>query len=304
MKFIIGLNTSINSPASFIAMTENKEITERAIFQNAEHESQFRKYGFIKVPFLNAEEILFLGSLCNKLNGHFDSEFTTTIWSKDAAYRKDVYIELKKIYLPKMADLLKNCKPAMATILTKYPGEKSAIDIHQDWSFTNETKYSAVNIWVPLVDTNTENGALCFLPYSHLFDVPFRGRHVTPQFVGVKELIWELGEPCNVKAGEALIFDVKMVHYSNPNRGSEVRTAAAMVALPQEAEILHYINFNTGQNTITEMKVDEFFYNSFSHDDAIPKIENANDFEYSRIQFDQKTFKKEYDLLCERAKHL
>lgn len=276
----------------------------RSIFQNQEHELHFRKHGFTIVPFFSSNELQEADKLCKQLNGGFDTQFTTTIWSNDAEYRKAVYRELKKIYVAPAQRVLANCKLVMATILTKHPGENSAIDIHQDWAFTDEEKNAAVNIWVPLVDTNKENGALCFLPCSHLFKVPYRGRHITPQFADVKNIIWQLGQVCCMKAGEALIFDVRMVHYSNPNISGQIRTATAMVAIPQEADIIHYINFNPRQNILTEMKVDELFYNAFSHNDTIPKMADSREFEFERTQLNEETFKKEYELLCRTAQQL
>ena len=272
-----------------------KRKAQRPILQNVEHEFCLRKNGFVKIPFFDVGELMQLTHLCQQLNGGFDSSFTTTIWSKDAIYRKDVYRELKKIYAAPLQRFFNNCKTVMGTILTKYPEPNSALDIHQDWSFTDEESYTAVNIWVPLVDVTSENGALYFLPYSHLFNVPFRGRHVSPQFNEVKDKIWKHGEPCRVKAGEALVFDVKMVHYSNPNTTKEIRTAVSMVAIPEEAAITHYINYNPEQNTITKMEVDEFFYNNFSHDDVIPKSINAKEFNFKRNQISPEAFAEEYE---------
>jgi hypothetical protein len=276
----------------------------RSIFQNEEHEKHFQKYGFVKIPFFDTAEIIALTKLCKELNGNFDTPFTTTIWSQNETYRKAVYTELKKIYLPAVQKVFANCQLVMGTILTKHTGEKSEIDIHQDWAFTNEELYPAVNIWVPLTDVNVENGALYFLPFSQQFQVPYRGRHITPQFTAVKDAIWKLGEVCTANAGEAIIFNVKMVHYSNPNKTPKSRTAVSMVAIPEEADILHYINYKPAENIITEMKVDEFFYNNYSHNDTIPKSVDAKEFEFERKQLDHETFMKEYEVLCITATNL
>jgi hypothetical protein len=270
------------------------EKIKRPLFLDTQHEAHFRKYGFVKVPFFDAAEVQQLRETSEVLNGGFDTQFSTTVWSNDAAYRRKVYTELKNVYSRKISTVLNDCKTAMATILTKHPGENSAIDIHQDWAFTDETQFSAVNIWVPLVDTTEDNGALYLLPGSQLFDVPYRGRHVAPQFTEVKPLIWKKGIACNAKAGEALIFDVRMLHYSNPNTTASKRVAVAMVALPAEAPILHYINYQPEKNTVTEMEVDEDFYNNYAHNDVIPVGKNARTFELNRNQYSNESFETDY----------
>jgi hypothetical protein len=277
---------------------------QRPLFQHPEQETHFRKHGYVIVPFFDAEALMKAHELSSRLNGGFNTPFTTTIWSEDKAYRKEVLDELKKLYQAPTDRVLQECKLVMATILTKHTGENSQIDIHQDWSFTDETQYSAVNIWVPLVDTTPQNGALCLLPHSQLFDVPFRGRHITPQFVNVKNEIWSLGQPIVAKAGEAIIFDVKMVHYSNPNQTLQTRTATAMVAIPREAPILHYINYNPSEHTITAMEVDEFFYNSYAHNDPIPRTSNYSELTLERTQLSTDLFKREYEKICLKAQEL
>ena len=276
----------------------------RPLFKDLAHETHFRTHGYVKIPFFKPEEVAQLTAACEALDGSFNTQFTTTVWSNDATYRQAVYTTLQSIYAPHIDRLMLNCKTAMATILTKHPGLESAIDIHQDWSFTDETQFSAVNIWVPLIDTTEANGALHVLPFSHRFDVPYRGRHITPQFANVKHLVWPLGHAITAKAGEAIIFDVKMVHYSNPNRTTEKRIATAMVALPQEADILHYINYRPSQNQITKMIVDESFYNRYAHDDEIPRTSNYSELILERTQLSTDLFKNEYEQICLKAQEL
>ncbi|MFN8321307.1 MAG: phytanoyl-CoA dioxygenase family protein [Chitinophagales bacterium] len=285
-------------------MIHQEDYLQRAIFKDPAREAEFRKNGYVKIPFFNADELQQAIELCNKLDGGFNTSFTTTIWSENATYRKTVYNELKKIYTKPVSQVLKDCKLVMATILHKHPAEDSAIDIHQDWAFTNEQKYTAVNIWVPLIDTNLQNGALHFLPYSHLFKVPYRGRHINPQFILVKNKIWELGKFCMARAGEAIIFNVQMIHYSLPNTTAITRTATAMVAIPTEAPILHYINYEPEKNQLVEMEVDEIFYNSFAHNDHIPISAQSKKIEFIRQQLDMESFLKEYLDLCNNATQL
>src|SRR5690606_33637734 len=57
------------------------------------------------------------------------------------------------------------CVPSLAF---KWPGATSIIGPHQDMSFVDESRFRSYAIWIPLVGTSLENGALQVLPGSHL----------------------------------------------------------------------------------------------------------------------------------------
>jgi hypothetical protein len=269
------------------------------VFKDNETQKSFSSNGYVIVPFFSSGELEKVREITTQLNGNFSTPFSTTIWSSNAEYRQAVFTKLKAFYLPNIERLLAEYKPVMGTILTKQPGPDSEIDIHQDWCFTREENFTAVNIWVPLVDVNEQNGALFFLPFSKHFNVPYRGRNVEPQFINVKPLIWSRGKVCNMKAGEALVFDVRMVHYSNQNTTAHTRVATAMVAIPKQADIIHYINYNPERNVVTELKVDELFYNTYAHNDTIPLSPSFTTLELDRIQFNKETFENEYRRICQ-----
>jgi hypothetical protein len=265
-------------------------MSNQNIFNDHSLNEQFWSTGFVKVPMFSPTEVLQLLQINSRLDGHFSTSFTTSIWSNNASYRKAVLDQIKPIFDFAQKKWLADFKLVMATILTKQPSHDSALDIHQDWAFTDEEKHVAVNIWVPLQDITLENGPLYLLPKSHLFAAPYRGRHITPQFNLVKPLIAQRSVPILAKAGEAIIFNVRMLHFSSANLTPSPRIAMAMVGIPQEATLLHYINYHPEKNTLTKLEVDDSFYNQYAHNDFIPKLTNSSDFEFERIQLDSDSF--------------
>ena len=105
----------------------------------------------------------------------------------------------------------------------KLPDHQSVVSWHQDIGFltTDVEDTFMVNFWLPLVDSNTENGCLKVIVGSHKHGVlPFnRG----PEDL-VKERIPE-GEIvcCPVCAGGVLLIQHKTVHRSSPNRSGHIR---------------------------------------------------------------------------------
>jgi len=47
--------------------------------------------------------------------------------------------------------------------------------VHQDMTLVDESKFSGINIWVPLVDLTEKNGVLQVLPGSHRIFPRYRG---------------------------------------------------------------------------------------------------------------------------------
>jgi hypothetical protein len=64
-------------------------------------------------------------------------------------------------------------------------------------------------------------------------------------------------KPLHMKAGEALIYDDRLFHASDPNITDELRLAAVSGIIPQEAQVLYYFG-REGKVDVYESSV-EFF---------------------------------------------
>ena len=103
----------------------------------------------------------------------------------------------------------------------KAPGEDSYTYPHQDWTFVDSPDYFSMTVWVALVDTHEQNGALGFIRGSHrFFDKPIGSP--SPEFQtcpqGHEALLYEYLEFVPLKAGEAVVFDNRTIHGATPNR--------------------------------------------------------------------------------------
>lgn len=100
-----------------------------------------------------------------------------------------------------------------------------------------------VTMWIPLVDTNEENGCLYVLPGSHKGEVVEHKMHETGKYLAIDEKTQPKIEPvfCPVPKGGLLLLDNKIIHGSLKNSSRGVRWSMDLryqsAALPTNASI-------------------------------------------------------------------
>jgi len=236
-----------------------------SILRNDDLNRRYLDDGYVVVPFLTAPEI-------DRLRGFFDdlhpdklSAFYPSAMHEDAGYRQTVRDEIRAVSDPKIATMFDGCKVCIASFLAKEPKEKlSEIAMHVDPSYADESEFiSAVNIWCPLSDVTVGNGCLQVVPGSQHHARPLRPLSakgtVGHPFGDVIPLL-KANYLRNVEmaAGEALIFNGRLLHGSGPNMSADRRVAFQCTMVPQEAPILHSVMVSSTEAEVFE--VDETFF--------------------------------------------
>jgi phytanoyl-CoA hydroxylase len=96
------------------------------------------------------------------------------------------------------------------------------VDAHQDWR-SMQGSLNAIVVWVPLIDIDTNLGALEIIPKSHLFGL--RTNHIDTGFgmVALSEEENKTLTTVEVKAGDVLIFSSFLIHQSGENSSDAPR---------------------------------------------------------------------------------
>lgn len=161
-----------------------------------------------------------------------------SLYSQDLDYRKQVNDEILKILEPTFKQLFKDYRSVLGSFIIKHPGPKSEFNVHQDSTGLNEWKHSPLSFWMPLQETTIENGCMWFLPRSHKWFSPYRGISFPSMFEKNQDLFRPYMIPVELKLGEVLLFDNRVVHLSGINNSKYPRVIVMAGIFPQNAELI------------------------------------------------------------------
>ena len=222
----------------------------RRVFQNPELQAEFEEKGYVIIPFMTAAEVKeYYDFYMNKkvkndleADGDRTSEHAEfSVLHSVKGLREMVFKKITNTLIPRLNEHLDNYKPLIAHYILKKANGKGIVPLHQNWSLTDEDNFASISLWCPLIDTNLDNGTLQLVPGSHkMFRGP-RGNWGSSNFKDANDIILEKYlEPVFLKAGQAVIFDDSILHYSTPNISKDVRLAVQMVVIPNDAKGIYY----------------------------------------------------------------
>ncbi len=252
----------------------------RRVLIDNEMEKHFQEKGYIHVPFLDSKQVEFLlnefHTLINESGGSFASGETDipfegeitydfTFIDRNIDYKRKVMETIDEVFKPVYDKVLHQYKPIIANYIRKKT-DAGEVPLHQNWAFVDERIFSSVSIWVPLIDSHRGNGALEVVPHSHKRFGEIRGPMVPWELEGIKKDIIEKNlVTCSIKAGDAIILDDSIVHYSFPNKTNDLRIAIQLILIPEEAPSIHYhLNPEVSKEDVEVLEVDREFYTSFN----------------------------------------
>jgi hypothetical protein len=281
----------------------------KSMFLNAHQQEQFDRDGYITIDLLNAEQVAQLrktyfelekvrGGMRKEYDVQFEEQkeitYDFTFIDSNIEYKKVVFDRITEVFLPLVNQYLKDFQPIIANFIHKST-DKGEVPLHQNWAFVDEWKYTSVSIWCPLVDSNEANGTLQVVPGSHKRFAPVRGPLIPWELEGLKEdIIKDFMVPMNIKAGQAVILDDSIVHYSAPNRTDGLRLAIQLIMIPPGVSSIHYYMENEGQQPVVKVfEVDKDFYMAF-HPWLKPKDQTLiKTLPYKRESYNRARFEKE-----------
>ncbi|HKK76950.1 MAG TPA: phytanoyl-CoA dioxygenase family protein [Saprospiraceae bacterium] len=277
----------------------------RKTFLDPELEARFQKDGYVIVPFLSEEEVVRLkqaffdllpmsgGNILAGETGVDLDEITYdfTFIDKNPDFKRKVFKIIADHFQPHADRLLNQYRPIIANYIRKKEtgGE---VPLHQNWAFVDETQATSVSIWCPLVDSNEENGTLQLVPGSHKRYGQHRGPMVPWELEGIKkEIIDKYLVPANIKAGQAVVLDDSIVHYSAINKTQRLRLAIQLIMLPEKMPSIHYhLDHQQSTDQIQVLEVDHDFYMEFNPWKKPEKVKRVGTVPFTPRQLTEKEF--------------
>ncbi len=193
------------------------------------------------------------------------NNFHTTHFSTNTEYKREVLQLAHAVYTESLEKLFSDYEVLFANLMVKYPGEDSIVPTHADWAYIDETKQSAVSVWIPAIDTQNRNDAFGVIPKSHqLYDTHRGPNIVSPYRPYDKEIMEQYGNSLQINPMQAVIYDLRLLHYSKPNLSDNIRMAINIVLIPKGVEVVHH---NQTEDKIYMLKGlnKDFFLNYHAH---------------------------------------
>ena len=240
----------------------------RNLFHDPSMESEFYEKGFLKQPMLSNDELKYLLTKIYKLkpDDNFkpknrSSDYHCTFLDTNVDYKLKANRLISEVFSPHIQKVLSGYRILSGNFYIKQPGG-GKFEIHQNWTHTPEIKHTTLTIWCPLVNVDLTNGTIQIVPGSHKITEDIACVNVDYYFKNFEEaLIEKYLKPVNLKAGEAIIFDDTLIHYSSQNNSQEPRLAIQIETIPEEMTpvIYHFDKDKTEQGfEVFEVDFDYF----------------------------------------------
>ena len=231
----------------------------RKTFKNDLKETQFKKDGYVIVDLLSESEADYLRNFFQENEKKAKRVFYTTTSTLDKDYRLKMDSAIRRVTHEKLNTLLVDYEVLYASYIVKKRGFKARIDLHADWQFTEEPTFPAMNVWIALNDLRLRSGTLKVVPASHKLVDQLRG----PNYRLKSELYKQEDNLVTLplKKGQAVIYDIRLLHASANNLLKDKRIVASALVVPKEApSIYHYFNEKIPEQPEFIHEVDRKFY--------------------------------------------
>lgn len=238
----------------------------KSIFRDHSLQTHFQEDGYIKISLFNRDEIYELRKIFEKW---FDKEnfeaFRSTNFSRNKIETLEISNEITKLVYPKFNEVFLNVDYWMAAFLVKPSNFNIEFEVHQDFTFVDEEQFYSGNIWIPLQDTDENNGSMYFIEKTHYkYLKTIRSLSNVEFFKGFESLVKPFSHSVNCKLGEVVIFQHSIIHGSNTNLSSQDRLAISCGFNSSDTSLIHYVRINDEELSLVEMeenfvfKMDDF----------------------------------------------
>lgn len=236
------------------------------IFKDEQLQKAFDENGYVKIPLLSNDDIQSLTNLFYQYHKELkENTFGASSFMQSKSTKMEIRDNLYPIFLPYFEKVFKDYTYFGSSFLYKTKGKNSELAPHQDWSIVNENEFVAINIWTPLIDTYPDNGTLYVVPQSQAQKkFSLRAPTIPFYFLNYFDTVVKCSEPMNAKAGEAVILNQSLIHYSSPNIKEDIRIAITSGIKSKNAPMNFYY-YNESQKMVERYKMPENFLLDFDN---------------------------------------
>lgn len=230
------------------------------ILKDGALDQQLLEKGYVIVPFLDEKTVNELKAFYFEHHPQNLEGMYATAHVSDLDFRMKMNEFIKEKFQVSIDEYFHNCNPLGGSYIAKNKGGNGTLKPHQDWNLVDETVARSFNIWVPLVHLHESNGALMIKPGSHLWNFNYRSANIGFAYPEKEQELWKSMLRLDMKAGEALIYDHRLIHASPDNLTDEVRLACVYGIIPKDVPMYYYHKNEQGNIEVYESNPEFFLY--------------------------------------------
>lgn len=290
----------------------------RRVFQSDELQKAYDPKGHVHVPMLSTDEVRQILEVVETLRPHDnfaprspngqDTTFHCSFLDTNKDYKARVHALISQFFQPHLDRVLHNFRILNCNFYVKPPHSGEFV-VHQNWPALADIYDTTVTVWCPLIDVVESNGALQVVSGSHKLVPHIEGPRNPGFFEPFKQaVIDKYLKPVPMKAGEALVFDDGLIHWSARNDSDEPRIAIQILCTPADAQPVFYFYDEKHPERFEVIEVDSKFYIESNMADLLVRqphwkslgfVENRNrpltEAEFARLLQDGERIRQEHD---------
>lgn len=211
------------------------------LFDDPALQDHYDRTGWAKVPVLPPDAAT---RLLGEVAAHYHDDRPNMTFANvdaDRTFMRRVADVVAPYWAEHLVPLFPRHRVAFTTCVVKHPGPGSMMDAHEDGTFVDERHHRATTLWMSLVDCLPEdrNGMIRVLPGSHRMVPTAAGANVPEWHRDHKQFLTRHLEDVPTRAGEAVVWDTRVLHGSPANLSERSRFALAAVLVPRDAPLVH-----------------------------------------------------------------
>lgn len=244
-------------------MIGSDQLSTSVTLRDADLEAAFRRDGYVIVDFASSGIVEELLSAYHAFESGISSGYYPSLMSSDESYKARTHLKVVELVWPLFDQYLTDYEPMLGVFMVKHPGADTEVPPHQDWIVADESRRPTMNAWMPLTPISAETGEMRVLPGSHHWLEGLRGSPSFPtQWQGAWERVRdELMVPVQIEVGQAMIYDIRLLHGTPPNLSDHTRVVTSLYAVPQGEPSIHY--HRDDQGTVRGYSVPRDFCGTF-----------------------------------------
>ncbi len=167
------------------------------------------------------------------------------------ATRNEIHNFLLNKVRPFLDRYLKDYQTPIASYMAKYAHSAGDLSWHTDSSLLLNTHLEPhYGLWCPLLDVNEKNGALCVVEGSHKFSHAIYLGGIQWPFLSYANRFDKNRKVFDLKAGQMIIFDMRLIHNATPNDTDDDRVCFAARITHQKSKFYSFLCDETDNSIV------------------------------------------------------